>query len=95
MARCPFEMLADLEDELDQIRKWPGLKESKPGIFYFKSQGFLHFHIQDGRRWADVRDGKDWGEEIEIPIQPSQAIRRGFMKEVGRRYRGLCQGENP
>lgn len=86
MARCPIEELKDLKVELSKIGQLPGVQEQKPGIFYLKRQGFLHFHLKDGRRWADVRDGKAWGPEIEIP-KPSTALQRAaFLKEVVARH---------
>jgi len=63
------------------------LKERKKGIFYLKSKGFLHFHTdKSGRRWTDVRDGADWGEEIDLPFNPETAVQSDFFDEVIRRY---------
>jgi hypothetical protein len=89
MGRCPYEQLSDIELLLAEVRKLPKIKEPKPGIFYLKSQGFLHFHLKDNRRWADVRDGKGWGSEIEIPIKSTKASTKYFIEEVKRRYQTL------
>lgn len=86
MAHCPFEKLSDLESELNEVRKLPSIKEAKPGIFYLKSQSFLHFHTKGDRRWADARDGKVWGSEIEIPFDSTRAQKAAFLKEVRRRH---------
>ena len=86
MAHCPYELLKDLEPILSEIRKLPQIKEPKPGIFYLKGQGFLHFHIKDGRRWADARNGKKWGAEMDIPFAPSKKIIKEFLIEINRRY---------
>ena len=87
MAHCPFEKLADLRGVLDEIRGWPGIGEPKPGRFYFKRTPFLHFHIdKEQRRWADVRNGKDWGPEVEISIDASHVVQSRFLREVKRRY---------
>jgi hypothetical protein len=62
VAHCPYEKIADLEPVFEEMRGWPGIKEKSPGVFYVKSTPFLHFHVKDDDRWADVRAGKTWGE---------------------------------
>ncbi len=87
MAHCPFEQLDDLKQELNKIRDLPKVKEIKPGTFYLKSKGFLHFHInKEGQRWADVRNGSNWGSEIQIPPNSSKIFRNKFITEVQKRY---------
>ncbi len=86
MAHCPFAKLADLSKELDSVRAWESVREPKPGIFYFKSKPFLHFHEKDGRRWADVRDGTEWGKPLEIPFAASSNARSKFLSDVKKRY---------
>lgn len=89
MAHCPYAQLADLESVLADIRTWPGIKEPKPGVFYLGSTAFLHFHLKDDRRWADVRDGKDWGPPVDAPFHPTRAAARQFLREVEARYQRL------
>lgn len=86
MAHCPFDKLEDMSTALEKIRLFPLLKEVKPGIFYLKGQSFLHFHIKGERRWADARDGQDWGEEIDLPFNSSKTALQNFVKEIKRRY---------
>jgi hypothetical protein len=86
MAHCPFEKLADLLPVLAEIRLWEGIREKSPGVFYFKSIPFLHFHEKDGRRWADVRAGRSWGAPIDVPFKSTAAARRAFTSEVRKRY---------
>ena len=86
MAHCSFEKLEDLAMELDRIRLLPGIKEKTPGVFYFKSTPFLHFHEKDGRRWADVRSGKQWGDPVNIPFGASGIEKQKFENEIKRRY---------
>jgi hypothetical protein len=94
VAHCPFEKLADIRGVLDEIRGWPGIREPKPGIFYFKRTPFLHFHIgKEQRRWADVRNGKDWGPEVEISIDASHVVQSRFLREVKRRYAAMEQSK--
>jgi hypothetical protein len=86
MAHCPYAKLADLKDSLREIRLLDRVSEKKPGIFYIGSKGFLHFHIKDGKRWADVRDGADWGEPIDVPAKVSSRFQIQLVKEVRRRH---------
>lgn len=85
MGRCQYELLSDLEPALNRIRKFNGLKEKKPGIFYFQSQGFMHFHEKDGLIWADVRDGKNWGKPIFIPAKITKAYQKSFVEQISKR----------
>jgi hypothetical protein len=84
---CPYKNLADLKDCLAAIRQWPGIVEPKPGFFYLGRTAFLHFHLQDGVRTADVRAGKDWGAVLEIPIDTSAQRQKRFLTELKRRYK--------
>jgi len=86
MAHCPAENLNDLADILAELRNWSGLKEKQTGIFYFKGKGFLHFHLKDGRRWADIREGQDWGTPLDLPFNPDQISCKAFLAEAKRRY---------
>lgn len=93
MAHCPIDQLADLDDVFAAIRSWPNVREPTPGIFYFKRIPFLHFHTnRQGRRWADIRDGTDWGPEVDLPFAASAAVRRRFVREAHRRYARLAAG---
>jgi hypothetical protein len=86
VAHCPPEKLSDLNAIFDEIRSWPGIQEKKLGIFYFKGKGFLHFHYKAGRRWADVREGADWGSEIDLPFEFEQIQAKNFLQAVKKRY---------
>lgn len=52
--------LDQIEDLLEAIRRRPGLKERKRGIFYTKARAFLHFHEDKTGIFADLRRGKDF-----------------------------------
>ena len=54
---------------------------------YLKSKGFLHFHMKDDRRWADVRDGASWGSEIDLPFDASASQKKKFLNVVRQRYK--------
>ena len=86
MAHCPFDKLDDLTDVLEAVRLWDKVKEKGPAVFYVGSTPFLHFHLKDGRRWADVRAGKDWGPSLEIPLGAKRLVRAAFLREVRRCY---------
>lgn len=92
MGHARAEDLLDIEDVLSELRRLPGVSERSGGIFYFKRIPFLHFHTKDGRRWADVRAGADWGPEIPIPFQCSPRKKQRFLKTVIRRYGLLAAG---
>lgn len=49
--------LEKLANVLSSLRAMPGLVERKPGIFYRKSQAFLHFHEDPAGIFADVKLG--------------------------------------
>lgn len=90
MGHTSYDDLSDLKSILAQLRKLPGIKEPKPGIFYYKSAGFLHFHDKDGERWADVRSGESWGAPITIPFDAARKDKAKFLKEVLKRYERLA-----
>lgn len=66
MAHAKREDLADLGALLERIRGIESLKEKSFGCFYRKGKGVLHFHMQKGRRFAHVSDGKKWFE-VDLP----------------------------
>jgi hypothetical protein len=47
--------LAQIGDLLSEVRKLPQLREKSPGSFYFKSNGYLHFHEDPAGTFADVK----------------------------------------
>ena len=60
MRHASAQALRLLSDLLDQIRKRPGLREKKLGIFYRKSKSFLHFHEDPAGLFADVSFSDDF-----------------------------------
>jgi hypothetical protein len=83
--------LKDVQDLLDEIRQWEQIKEKSPNVFYFKSKPFLHFHDKDGKRWADVLDGDDWGKPLDLPFGATPKQKDTFLKVAMKRYRNLRQ----
>lgn len=93
MAHCPYNLLQDIEPVLDQVRSLEKIKEAKPGIFYLKSQGFLHFHInKENLRWADVRHGGNW-TSLEMPFKASKKIQKAFIDEVRQSYEKMISAK--
>ena len=72
MAHTKPSDLRDITELLEELAALPGLTQRKPGIFYRKSGGFLHFHDKDGLRWADVKTSAGW-QKVEVPFNPSRA----------------------
>ncbi|MBI1216334.1 MAG: hypothetical protein GC185_11040 [Alphaproteobacteria bacterium] len=85
MAHCPYDLLEDLKAELETIRGLEGLREPKPGIFYMKSDGFLHFHIKGDARWADVKQDGAW-LRLDIPLRAKAKQRADFLRAVIRHH---------
>jgi hypothetical protein len=51
------QVLDEIEPLLRDVRALPGLVEKKRGIFYRKSQAFLHFHEDPAGIFVDVKLG--------------------------------------
>lgn len=85
MGRCAYDKIKDLEPAFAIIRKLEKIKEPKPGIFYLKSDGFLHFHEKDEKIWADIKDGKQW-IPMDIPAKITQAFVKKFAADVQKIY---------
>jgi len=49
-----------IEHMLVQLRRFDGIREKKRGLFYRKSQAFLHFHDDPRGIFADVRSDTGW-----------------------------------
>ena len=67
-----------LEPLLEAIRKTPGLKETRRGIFYRRSRAFLHFHEDATGLYADLRAGGDF---VRWPVN-TEAERTRLLVEV-------------
>lgn len=87
MARCPLELLVDLTDLLAEVRTWDGVIEKSPAVFYLRRQPFLHFHLVDGRRRADVKTASGW-TQLDLPRPISTARRRALLSALRREHAG-------
>ena len=86
MAHRPFELLDDLGEVFAEVRTWADVIERKPGVFYVRREPFLHFHLIDGRRRADVKGRDDW-TRMDLPHPAPPARRRALLRELRRRHR--------
>jgi hypothetical protein len=68
--------LDQLEGLLGKLRGVPGLKETKRGVFYRRSQAFLHFHEDPAGLFADVRFGDDFERVRVTSAKEQQALLR-------------------
>ena len=50
--------LDSIEDILQEIRTYAGLRERKRGVFYHRSSAFLHFHEDPQGMFADLKLGE-------------------------------------
>ena len=94
MAHARAADLRDIADVLEAIRALPGVLERSPGIFYLGRHPFLHFHTRTGARWADARDGADWGPEISLPFESRDRVKALFVKEVHRRHQACTSARH-
>lgn len=83
--------LLDLSDELAALAELPGLKQKSPGIFYYKSISFMHFHDAEGQRWADVKQPDGRWKSVAIDFKSTKASRALFLKTVKSAYSQLAQ----
>jgi hypothetical protein len=60
--------LQEIQPLLEELRSMPGLVEKRPGIFYRKSKGFLHFHEDSSGVHADVRFGVEF-ERVRVETE--------------------------
>lgn len=86
MGHCKLEEIEDLKTILEEVLTWDGIQARGFGKLYLKSKSFLHFHSKDGRRWADVRNGISWGEELDIPFRATEVAKKKFLSAVKKRY---------
>lgn len=79
MRHAGRDSLQRLEPVLAELRRQPGLKERRPGVFYRKSRAFLHFHESDQRLFADVRLR---GDEFERLPATTLAEQRALLQRI-------------
>lgn len=71
--------LATLASLLGDLRALPALVERRPGIFYRKSQAFLHFHEDAAGLFADLKRADGGGFErlpVDVAAQRAALLQR-------------------
>jgi hypothetical protein len=81
MRHASTDALDTLEDLLAAIRRQPGLTEKKRGIFYRKSNAFLHFHEDPAGLFADLRSGARW-ERLPVNTSAERDLLLGRIEVV-------------
>lgn len=78
MKHASTNALGKLEDVLKKLRQTKLLKEKSTGIFYKKSQAFLHFHEDSKGLFADLKVESSWKR---FPVNTKQE-KDYFLREV-------------
>jgi hypothetical protein len=68
-----------------ELRKREPLREKSPGVFYWKSKAFLHFHEDPAGLFADVRLGADFSRH---PVS-SRTEQRALLRAIDERVSSL------
>lgn len=80
MKHASAATLALLEPLLERLRSCEPLREKKPGIFYRKAAGFLHFPEDPSGIFADLKMGTEY-HRFRVSTGTEQ---RKFLVEVHR-----------
>ena len=83
MARADAESLKPLALLLRQLREIKGVKEKSAGIFYGRNEAFIHFHVQEGALFADLK--KPGGSGFDRYPVDTPAGQRKFIDDAKRR----------
>jgi hypothetical protein len=86
MPRNRTSDLRDVHDVLARIRALPGVTERAPGVFWLHRTPFMHFHTARPPRRVHVKNGRDWGAEIILPVGATRSQRAAFVREVRARW---------
>jgi hypothetical protein len=78
MKHADDETLDAIEPVLLHLRRLEGIREKKRGLFYRKSQAFLHFHADPRGIFADVRGDTGW---LRYRVS-TRAERRQFLQMI-------------
>lgn len=76
MAHASKDALQPLLPLLRQLREIKDLQEKKPGIFYFKTSAFVHFHDEAGTIVADLKKAGGGAGFDRYPLATPQDQRR-------------------
>ena len=79
MRHARTEALDELEGLLATLRTLDGLREKNRGVFYRRSQAFLHFHEDPAGLYADTRLSGSGFERFRVTTAAEQAT---FVRRV-------------
>ena len=86
--------LDTLEPMLERLRGLTGIAERKRGIFYRKSQAFLHFHEDEAGLFCDVRLDRDSDFE-RLPVTTSRQQQDVLERRCSSTSSGLTTPSSP
>lgn len=72
MKHASAETITKIEALIDRIRSFSGLTEKKPGIYYYKSSAFLHFHEDGDQIYADIKRVSAKFERLPVTTKTQQ-----------------------
>lgn len=76
MKHAGAQARAKLEGLISALRAVDGLIEKSPGVFYYRSRSFLHFHEDPAGLFADVRfDGTEFERRRVTTVKEQQQLR--------------------
>jgi hypothetical protein len=75
------DALDELEPLLEELRRVPGLVETKRGVFSRRSKAFLHFHEDASGLHADVRITDDF-ERFRVQTLEEQEQLLGLIRSI-------------
>ena len=81
MIHATDKALDKLEPLLQEIRQCNVLQKQSRGVFYYKSNAFLHFHEDPSGLFADIRVTEDW-ERLPISNKSQQSQLLGRLNEA-------------
>ena len=80
---------------LNELRKIPGLTETKPGIFYVKRLPMLHFHQTDEGIVADLKAVVPRSAGFDRFAVDKPAARHTLLRETAARCQWLQEKKRP
>ncbi|MEX2247895.1 MAG: hypothetical protein WEC75_14565 [Dehalococcoidia bacterium] len=91
MKHATDDALDALTGLLERLRRLDGLTERKRGVFYRRSQAFVHFHEDPAGLFADVRLSGSWRRML----VSSNAGQRALLAAIGAELSSSASGANP
>ena len=78
MKHAGKEALEELDPLLRKVRGFDALTEKQPGVFYRKSNAFLHFHEDPAGLFADLKMGQSW-KRLPMNSRPDREL---LLREI-------------